>query len=61
MQERISKAPIMEPTCSLRFQKRRVTKPGVDTVDRYFRILQQKWRDLETGDCEWRDVEVFDE
>jgi len=44
----------VEPTCHLRFVKRRV---GANVV----RILQQKWEDDIKGLEEWRDVELADE
>ena len=53
---------MMQPTCRLRFVKRKVAAgsfeaPMTHETFREVRILQQLWEDLESGDEAWRNVE----
>lgn len=50
---------VMEPTCKLRFVIKNIPVPmqGTEKMNQSVRVLQQWWRDINTHEGEWRDVE----
>lgn len=50
-----------EPTCSLRFVVKTIPIPMEPGIGQRVRVLQQCWKDINTGQGEWRDVEFAGE